>query len=88
MCSIQLIVRVQADEGKQINRRFKHEQLTAAPAIGKATGFVRAGHVSAALILQPSCVRIAGDSVFVPADEHHVPVRCILIYVSCFEKNI
>ena len=76
------VLGVQAEEGQQINGRFKDEKLAALALVAEAVGFIRTGHVQPEPVRRSPAVGIPGQAGLVPADEHGVMMTGFLIKIA------
>ena len=82
------VLREQVDEGKKVNRRFKHAKLVARSLIAEPVGLVRSGNIQPEAIRRPPAVSESRKVLQISPDKNQVVVLRLLIDISGVQEEI
>ena len=82
------VFRKQFDEGKQVNRGFKHHQLLIRATVRKSERFFCSGYVLPELLINATAACIAWVSVCIPSHKDHIVVGGVLVNISGGDEEV
>jgi len=82
------LLRIKADKGQKVYRRFKDKELTAVALIAERIGLVRPGNVLSEWVCRSSHMGVSRRTVSVSADKDNIVPLCVLVNIPRKKKSL